>query len=315
MNKYVIDIGATNTKFALMSDEGEIQERRQVPTVYASKEAYFENLISLIAEYPGKGNGIAVSTNGRMDGEGNTYRAYTMNILQGVNLKTEMERRTGLPVSVLNDGFSATLGEWWKGAGRGSKNCLTVVLGSGMGGGLILNGELYQGSRRNAAMLFFMVNGYDGIKSEICALSTSFSLLLYQLSAIKQLPMTEMTGEKFFNFLAEGDAAACAMLDKYNKDIALAVFNAAMLLDLDCVVISGGLSERDEVINGINEKLADIPARAFTGMDGGFLNMVLTDETDTRVRVKKGELARDANLYGALYYMLEGESNGSETIA
>jgi predicted NBD/HSP70 family sugar kinase len=242
-----------------------------------------------------------------MDSEGNTYRAYTMDILRGVNLKTELERRTGLSVSILNDGFSAALGEWWKGAGRGSKNCLTVVLGSGMGGGLVLNGNLYQGSRRNAAMFFFMINGYDGIKSEICALSTSFSLLLYQLSAIKQVPPTEMTGERFFEFLAEGDTTARTMLDKYNRDIAAAVFNAAMILDLDCVVISGGLSERDEIITGINEKLKDIPVRAFAGMDDSFLNMVLTDEADLRVQVKRGELAGDANLYGALYYMLQGQ--------
>jgi predicted NBD/HSP70 family sugar kinase len=307
MDKYVIDIGATNTKFALMGKEGEIRFRRQIPTVYSSAEAYFENLVSLIEGHPGAGDGIAVSTNGRMDGGGDTYRAYTMKILRGVNLKKELERRTGLPVSVLNAGFSAALGEWWTGAGRGSKNCLVVVLGSGMGGGLILNGKLYQGSRRNAAMLFFMSSGYDGTRSEICCLSTTFSLLLYQLAAIKQVPPAEMTGDRFFEFLAGGDGAARAMLDKYNRDIAAAVFNAAMLLDLDCIVVSGGLSEREEIINGINENLINIPAQAFAGIGENFLNTVMTDEADLRVQVKKGGLARDANLYGALYYMLQGQ--------
>jgi predicted NBD/HSP70 family sugar kinase len=314
MGKYVIDIGGTNTKFALFNDEGEILDRRQVPTVYSSKEAYLENLTALVSEFPGRGDGIALSTNGRMDLEGNTYRAYTMDILRGVNLKHELEKRTGLPVSVLNDGFSAALGEWWKGAGRGSKNCLTVVLGSGMGGGLVLNGELYQGSRRNAAMVFLMINGYDGEKSELCALSTSFSLLLYQLAAAKQMSPAEMTGEKFFCLLGEGDPAVRAMLNKYTTDIASVVFNAAMLLDLDCIVVSGGLSEREEVIEGINEKLADIPARAFAGANMEFARAIMMDEADFRVQVKKGELARDANLYGALYYMLRGQTrNGGGT--
>jgi predicted NBD/HSP70 family sugar kinase len=157
-------------------------------------------------------------------------------------------------------------------------------------------------------MLFFMINGYDGIRSEICSLSTAFSLLLYQLSAIKQVSPAEMTGDRFFELLAGGDGTVRAMLDKYNRDIAVAVFNAAMLLDLDRVVISGGLSERDEIINGINENLKDIPARAFAEVDDNFLNMLLTDESDLRVQVKKGELARDANLYGALYYMLRGQA-------
>jgi predicted NBD/HSP70 family sugar kinase len=303
MNKYVIDIGATNTKFALMSAEGEIRFRRQIPTVYTSKEAYFDNLVSLTTGHPGMGDGIAVSTNGRMDGEGNTYRAYTMNILRGVNLKNELEQRTGLPVSVLNDGFSAALGEWWKGAGRGSKNCLTIVLGSGIGGGLVLDGKLYQGDRRNAAMVFFMINGYDNLKCEF--LSANFSILLHQLAAEKKLPLTEMDGERFFEFVAAGDTAARALLDKYNTDIAAAAFNAAMLLDLDRVIVSGGLSARDEIITGINQKLMDIPVRVFAGIGDGILDRILLDKRDIQIQVKKGELGLDANLYGALYYMLE----------
>jgi predicted NBD/HSP70 family sugar kinase len=310
MNKYVIDIGATNTKFALMSGEGELQFRRQVPTVYTSAEDYFASLVSLISEQPGRGDGIALSTNGRMDREGNTYRAYTMNILRGVNVKTELERRTGLPVSVLNDGFSAALGEWWKGAGRGSKNCLTLVLGSAMGGGLILDGKLYQGSRRNAAMVFFMTRFFDGIKTESCGLSTSFSVLLSRLAAVQRLPPAEMSGERFFDSLAQGDTAAGNMLDQYNRDIAAVVFNAAMLLDLDRVVVSGGLSERDEIIRGINEALEDIPSQILTGIDEGLLDMMLIDKGELRLQVKRGELSRDANLYGALYYMLRGQPGG-----
>jgi predicted NBD/HSP70 family sugar kinase len=304
MGKYLIDIGATNTKFAVADEEGKLQLRRQVPTVYTSKEAYFENLRALIAEHPGMGDGIAVSTNGRMDMEGNSYRAYTMRVLRGVNLKTELEGRTGLPVSVLNDGFSAALGEWWKGAGQGSQNCLTIVLGSGMGGGLILNGQLYQGGRRNAAMVFFMLNGFDGLGCEF--LSSNFSMLLYRLAAEKKLPMTEMTGERFFDFTAAGDPMARALLDKYNTDVALAAYNAAMILDLDCVIVSGGLSARDEIIMGINQKLMDIPTLAFAGIKKDSLENILIDERDIRVQVKKGELGLDANLYGALYYMLRG---------
>jgi predicted NBD/HSP70 family sugar kinase len=303
----------SNTKFALFNDEGEILDRRQVPTVYSSKEAYLENLTALVSEFPGRGDGIALSTNGRMDLEGSTYRAYTMDILRGVNLKHELEKRTGLPVSVLNDGFSAALGEWWKGAGRGSKNCLTVVLGSGMGGGLVLNGELYQGSRRNAAMVFLMLNGYDGEKSEISGLSTGFSALLQQLAAAKQMPPAEMTGERFFEFHSRGDPAARALLDRYNRDIALVLFNAAMLLDLDCIVVSGGLSERDEVIEGITAKLTDIPRHILGEVDPALLKAIMMDDADLRVQVKKGELARDANLYGALYYMLRGQTPECQT--
>jgi predicted NBD/HSP70 family sugar kinase len=153
-------------------------------------------------------------------------------------------------------------------------------------------------------MVFFMINGYDGEKSEVSGLTTGFSMLCRQLAVVKQMPPAEMTGERFFEFLTQGDPSARALLDRYNRDIALVIFNAAMLLDLDRIVVSGGLCEQKDIIEGINKSLEEIPLRLFAGVNPDVLKSILFDEADLKVPVKKGELARDANLYGALYYML-----------
>lgn len=307
MNKLVFDIGASNTKFALMSTDGEILAREKVPTIYTSVEEFFDNMLRIVTKYKHLGDEIAISTNGRMGLDGETYRAYIMKLLQGVNLKTEMEKRTGLKVSVLNDGFSAALGEWWKGAGQGTKNLLVVVLGSGLGSGLILNGELYQGSKYNAAMMFGMTGTYSDNRYELTGVPTAFVFLLYQMSAIKQIPMEEMTGPRFFELVAEGDPIAIGMLEKYCENIAVSVYNSAMLLDLDAIVITGGLSAQDIIIQTVNRKLQEIPRKAMQGEVAAILEMASVDTNDFQVQVKKGELALDANLYGALYHLLSQE--------
>lgn len=304
MDKLVIDIGATNTKYALMTVDGQILEKDKVPTNYESPEAYFNNIAMIAEKFMNFVDAIAISTNGRMYPDGNTYRSYTMKFLRGMNLKQEVEARTGLPVVVLNDGFSAALGEWWKGSGQGYENLLVIVLGSGMGGGLILNGQLYQGNRLNAAMIFGMLSAYGNGRFEISGLTTSFSLLLYQLSQIKHIPIQEMTGERFFEFVAQGDPAAIGMLDTYCQAVAGLIYNASLLLDLDCTIVTGGLSQQPALIENIHRKLEKIPKNFNMEQVSSFLDVIAFDYEDFQVNLKQGGLALDANIYGALYYLL-----------
>ena len=307
MHKLVFDIGATNTKFALMSAEGEILGRETVPTDYRSKEDYLSNLQQIALKYKELGDEIGISTNGRMCPDGNTYRAYTMKFLQGVNLKNEIELRTGLPVTVLNDGFSAALGEWWKGAGQGYPNLLVIVLGSGMGGGLILGGKLYQGAKRNAAMVFGMLGSFGGGKYEISSLSTSFTVLLYQMADMKQVPIEQMTGQRFFDYVSEKDPSALGLLEFYCENVAGVIYNSAILLDVDCTVVTGGLTSQNLLMDTLHRKLKEIPEKALTGQTKLLLDMAAGDLSDFNIPLKNGLLAADANLYGALYQLLHKE--------
>jgi predicted NBD/HSP70 family sugar kinase len=304
MKKLVFDIGATNTKFAVMTAQGEIHLKESFPTNYESAQAYFDSIAAIAARFLGEVDEIAISTNGRMHPDGDTYRAYTMKFLVDKNLKQEIEARTGLPTAVLNDGFSAALGEWWKGSGQGYNNLLVIVLGSGMGGGLILNGELYQGHRRNAAMIFGMLSAYGHGRYELSGMATSFQLLLYRLAMMRQIPIREMTGKRFFEFVADGDPGALELLDAYCESIAGIVFNAVRLLDLDCAVVTGGLSEQPALMAGIRSKLLAIPAQFQSGPAAGFMDMVAMDERDFQIDLKQGSLGIDANVYGALYHLL-----------
>ena len=304
MYKLVFDIGGTNIKFAVMTPEGEIVRRSSVPTPHESLEHYLSALCTLAEPELDKADGVAVSTNGRMFPDGDTYRAYTSSFLTGINIRQELESRLHLPVTVENDGLAATLGEWWKGAGRGAKNMLGVVLGSGMGSGLILDGKPYRGSKRNAAMTFGLLSAADPERENYLAsgVSIAFPLVLYKVAAAKGLDPRTVTGPQVFRWAEEGDPVASAVLEQYYRSVAVPIFNSAVLLDLDCVVLTGGLAAQKSLIEGVQRNLNAIAERALKveGLDISALG-VAVDLGDFDVQIRPGELNLDANLYGALY--------------
>lgn len=304
MNKLVYDIGASNIKFALMTAEGEILERRRTATPKDSREHYFNVLAELSEGLLDQAGGIAVSTNGRMFPDGEIYRAYTSDFLIGVNLRTELEKRLGLPVTVENDGVAATVGEWWKGAAQGADTVLGIVLGSGMGGGLVINGRPMRGAKNNSAMVFGMLSGADTAQGRYSAscLDTVFPLLPYKLAGAKGLQPGAVSGEEFFQSAEAGDPAAKALLEPYCRAAAVVIFNGALLLDPDCVVVTGGLARQPALIEGIRQSLTEIQERCldFPGIDLKQLG-VKVEKEDFAVDLRAGTLCLDANLYGALW--------------
>lgn len=303
MNKLVYDIGGSNIKFALMTAEGDILERRTVPTPKDSREHYFEALVNLSEGLLDQADGVAVSTNGRMFPDMETYRAYTSDFLIGVNLRMELEKRLGLPVTVENDGVAATVGEWWKGAARGADTVLGIVLGSGMGGGVVVNGKPMRGAKNNSAMVFGMLSASDTAQGRYnaSALDTVFPLLPYKLAAAKGLQPGAVTGEEFFQYVESGDPVAQALLAPYCRAATVVIFNAALLLDPDCVVVTGGLARQPALVAGIRQSLTEIQERCldYPGIDLTHLG-VKVEKEDFSVDLRAGELCLDANLYGAL---------------
>lgn len=303
MNKLVYDIGGSNIKFALMTEEGEILERRKIPTPKDSLDHYFDALVHLSEGLLDQADGAAVSTNGRMFPDGVTYRAYTADFLMGVNLRTELEKRLGLPVVVENDGVAATVGEWWKGAARGADTTVGIVLGSGMGGGVVINGRPMRGTKNNSAMVFGMLSSSDTAQGRYnaSALDTVFPLLPYKLATAKGMQPGEISGEEFFRYVESGDPVAQALLVPYCRAAAVVIFNSALLLDPDCVVVTGGLASQSALIEGIRHSLTEIQERCldFPGIDLAQLG-IKVEKKDFSVDLRAGELCLDANLYGAL---------------
>lgn len=144
-----IDIGGTMIKYGLLSLEGEILESGEIATE-ASKgiEVLFEKLCTIVKKYSHENVlGIAVSGTGQIDGSigkvigGNDIIPGWI----GTNLVERLEKEFNIPAVLENDVNCAALGEKWLGAGKGEDNFVCLTIGTGIGGGIVLNGDIFRG--------------------------------------------------------------------------------------------------------------------------------------------------------------------------
>jgi glucokinase len=144
-----LDIGGTKTAAVLGDDQGKIHERVQFPT--RGFDATMKELYRRIEGFKDRAQCISVSIGGPLDiGKGIIHSPPNLPGWDDIPLKDLLEQRFGLPVFVEHDGNAGALAEWYFGAGKGARNVLFFTMGTGFGGGLILDGRLYRGATSQA---------------------------------------------------------------------------------------------------------------------------------------------------------------------
>jgi len=161
-----VDFGGTNVKVGLVSARGHVHRSRMLPTKAIGRPAAFieglsqavGSLARMVGLAPAQLRGVGVGVPGPVDAtRGLVYSTVNVPGWHEVPLRAQLERRLRCPCAIDNDVNLVALGEWRVGAGRGSRNLICLTLGTGVGGGLILNGSLYRGSRGAAGELGHMV--------------------------------------------------------------------------------------------------------------------------------------------------------------
>jgi len=147
-----VDLGGTNVRFALVSTKGEVLSRRKRSTEVQEGAAQtlqriLDGIGDMLDEAKGGVAGIGIGSPGPLDSRrGIILESCNIPGWHNIKLKAIVEKRFGLPCKVENDANCAALAEHWVGAGRGVRNMLHYTLGTGIGGGVIVEGELLQGS-------------------------------------------------------------------------------------------------------------------------------------------------------------------------
>ena len=147
-----VDIGGTTVKMGMFSDQGELLDKWEIPTRTEDKG---KNILPDIAgsikgkmEQAGIGMddvvGIGISVPGPVDDNGTVHRCVNLG-WDVFDIDKEMKKHINVPVFAGNDANAAALGEAWKGGGKGCKNVVVVTLGTGVGGGIIVNGKILSG--------------------------------------------------------------------------------------------------------------------------------------------------------------------------
>jgi len=304
---YGIDIGGTNVKLGIVDSRGNIARRGAIPTMAEDgPDAVAERVVEWFASGGGKesepsgaGIGCAGLVNSR---EGILYSSPNLPGWVNVNMEDIFSRVLGMPVVVDNDVNCAAYGEFLFGTGKEADDFFCLTLGTGVGGGLILNGALYRGFSGQAGEIGHTVIEAGG---KLCNCGSRGCLEAY----VKASAIIERTSEyieegvdtglsigpsitvKEISEAAEkGDAAAGKALAETGRYLGIGLANIVHMVNPRIIAVGGGVSGAGDLILG--------PARES-------LREHLMDEVLLKVEVVRAKLGNNAALAGAAMLALE----------
>ena len=269
-----VDIGGTTVKIGLFTTEGELLEKWEIKTRTENKgEAILPDIAeSLKRKMEEKGlavqemSGIGIGIPAPVDAKGVVHN--TANLGWGYKeVKREMEELTGLPVEAGNDANVAALGEMWLGAGKGRENMIMVTLGTGVGGGVIVNGRPLVGAHGAGGEIGHLCVNYE--ETEHCGCGKTGCLEQYASAtgiarlARKRLEKDDadtvlrgrhLSAKSVFDALKEGDKVAEEIVEEFGEYLGHALANLAAVTDPAVIVIGGGVSRAGEILLGYVEK-------------------------------------------------------------
>lgn len=256
MTILALDLGGTQIKAALLSEDLEFKQTFQPQGTPQSLEAFLDYLDQMLTPYLKEVSGIAISAPGTIDtDQGIIYHGGLLPYLHGFKVRQVLETKYQKPVVALNDGKAAVLAELVKGNLKGVTNGVALVLGSGLGGGLVLNGQLYQGSHFQAGELTFLwPYGQERMSPEQIRGQDLSAVSL--IKAINQsLGHTDLKdGRLAFQALLDGHFEVYPLFESYCRRLAITILNLQTTLDVERFVIGGGISAQALLIQEINRQ-------------------------------------------------------------
>lgn len=290
MEYLVIDIGGTKIKFGIFSKQGIKSFSAKLDT--PDNKAEFTQIIErLIRKYRNQIKGVAISVPGKVNvKKGIVYYGGSLPYLDKYNFKGVIQAIVPtLKVRLQNDGKAGILGEKWRGCLQNDNNAAAIVLGTAVGGGIILNGQILEGSHFQAGEFSFLPNNIKAQGKE-CFTGTSGSAVKMIETCTGILGLANrQDGRKVFEELKAHNSKIWPLFSEYCRGIAYLILGLQAILDLDSYVIAGGISANSILITEIR--------RAYEQVASGtpFVKPV----------IKQARLQNDANLYGALYTLLQ----------
>ncbi len=293
-----IDFGGTTVKIGLVADGHVVEKRPPLPTqtfpsAAALIDAMAEDVAAVRAAHPDlPAVAVGVGMPGLVDREGGIVHGLTnVRGWEDVPLRSILVERTGLPTELENDAKAMTYAEWRHGAAKGLWNVVCVTLGTGVGGGLILEGKLFRGCQGGAGEIGQMsidAHGKDGNYGNFGALEkyvgnkqiAARAVELY--AAARRTPPAEVSPLTLQTAARAGDPVALALWQEIGSHIGFMLANIVWLLNPDAIVIGGGVANAGELLFGpihkqITDRCSDVLAAgikilpACLGSDAGLI--------------------------------------------
>lgn len=258
--KYLsIDIGGTFTKYAVLDRDGNILKKEKVPTEKSTQECFADSLLAITDRVKDQNvQGIAVSCAGSIDREkGIIQNAGTLYCIKDLPAAELLESHCGVPVSVENDARCAAFAELWKGSLRTCRNAAAIVLGTAVGGTIIVNGRPLSGTGNMAGEFSYLkMNAEVPSEPEWDMASYGGVPALIRLASRKSGRNEDtLSGELIFQLANAGDGAMLEAVKDYAARIAVLVLNLGFVTAPERVAIGGGVSAQPLLFQCIQEAL------------------------------------------------------------
>lgn len=270
-----VDIGGTTCKIGLFEMSGSLLEKWEIPTNTENGGAAILDDVAeaVLGKMKQKKlteadvQGIGLGVPGPVGRDGTVFRCVNLG-WDVINVEKELGGKTGLCVKAGNDANVAALGEMWQGGGRGHENVVMVTLGTGVGGGIIIDGKIVSGFHGAGGEIGHIKmkdqeSGTCGCGGHGCleqyASATGIVRLAKERLACKDTDsvlssVEDLTAKAVFDAARDGDETAKELVDELCTMLGTALANIAAVVDPEIFVIGGGVSRAGEIlINGIRE--------------------------------------------------------------
>lgn len=271
MKKYGfgVDIGGTTCKIGLFETTGKMLDKWEIRTrkedgganILPDVAVFLQNKMSEKAISPDEVQGIGVGVPGPVTSDGVVLKC--VNLGWGVlDVAAEMTALTGLPAKAANDANVAALGEMWQGGGMGHTNVVMVTLGTGVGGGVIIDGKIVAGSNGAGGEIGHVaVNdqeteacgcGKRGCLEQYASATGVVRLAKRKLKASRAesalRSASPLTAKDVFDAAKAGDAVADEIVEEMAKILGTALANVACVVNPEIIVIGGGVSKAGTIL-------------------------------------------------------------------
>jgi len=316
---FAADLGGTNLRAALVDEKGNIGYRVKHPTPNSIGEAG-EIVSAIVAaarecESSIRREGVkiraaSVVVPGTVDLTGETIlQAPNLPSLDDFRLAEVLREQLGCPVLLENDANAAAVGEMWLGAARGCRTIICVTLGTGVGGGIVLDGELWRGVDGSAGEIgHTSVDPFGGVQCKcgnigcLEVFASATAIVRMGREALPKYPQTkldpcQLTAQRIYDAGLNGDELALAVLKKMGSYLGIGLANLVNLLNPEMIVIGGGVANGWQLFEKhMNE---EVLKRAFP-------------VPVRRLKIVPAKCGDDAGLLGAAHLAFEGFSKNTK---
>ncbi|MCI9382021.1 MAG: ROK family protein [Dorea sp.] len=312
MNKYLgIDIGGTAVKIGIVDDTGNLLVSSEAPVAFDHYDTPILQTVLKESEIflnqnnikPDDLYGIGISATGQIDaingivaGSGGNIRNW-----EGSDLKEAFTQKYHLPVTVINDANCVALGEKWTGSAKNAKDVIVLTIGTGLGGGIIVNDQILLGqSGFGGETGHFSIHkegvtctcGNKGCFEQYASMTALVNSVIryYETAEPDHMHDCPVNGKSIFDSVKKGDEAIIRIVDAWIHDIAAGIVSLVHIFNPELIIIGGGVSVQKELF------IAKLRDEVMKNIMPNFR---------THLDLRAAMLGNNAGIIGAVYYLIQ----------